>query len=247
MSTTTLNHGDYQPLTQTDQLQHHNKADPLEEYHLFSAQEELPPKSQEISTWRLTLNLINVMEGSGFLALPFALHEGGITAVVAFCVLPFIMVYSGNLITQCLDDKDEYGGRIRKRWTYQEIAMHCWAPFKYLTWLTITAFIVFCLAAFIVLCGSLMSQQFPHVPITESQWACLGTLLVFPTVFLKQLSQIAWISLISAIALITATAVALSYEFQEIQSSVGFTVAFLLGYSWCFCSCVNCHDVLLDP
>jgi len=190
----------------------------LEENHLFSAQQELgPSKSQEISTWKLALNMLNSMEGVGFLALPYAIHEGGITAVIAFCVLPFIMGYTANLLSESLDYEDECGEKKRHRWSYQEMGMHVWAPFKPISWIFVSTILFLCAVSYIVLCSSLMSQQFPHVPITESQWACLGTLLVFPTVFLERLSQIAWISLISILALLATTGVALSYEFQDIS------------------------------
>ena len=157
------------------------------------------------------------MEGIGFVALPYAVRQGGITVVIGLAVVPVIMAYTAYLLADCLYGEDDSGERRRERNTYQEIGKACWSPFKHIIWgyLTIILFIV--MSSLIVLCGSLMSQHFPHVPITESQWACLGTAAVFPTVFLKRLSNIAWISLFAAFALLSVFGISLVYEFQEIS------------------------------
>ncbi|XP_028515437.1 vesicular inhibitory amino acid transporter-like [Exaiptasia diaphana] len=159
-------------------------------------QEIQSPK--EISTWKMVLNLLNYMEGVGFLAIPYAVREGGITALLGICLLPFILGYTANLLSQCIDEKDETGQIVKRRLTFEEIAKHSWAPLK------IKFFI--------------MSQQFPQVPFSTSHWACVATLIVLPTVFLKAFSQIAWLSLLSLVVLIVVIVLMLGFDTPIVSS-----------------------------
>lgn len=47
------------------------------------------PKERGASVWKATLNIINFIEGVGFLALPFAIAKGGIAGIAAFVIMPF--------------------------------------------------------------------------------------------------------------------------------------------------------------
>ena len=170
---------------------------------------------ENISTWRLVLNIINVMEGIGFVALPYAIHQGGIAVLIGLAVVPLMMLYTSNLLVDCLEVQEDNSEARERYKTYQEVGMACWSPLKHIIWGLLTVLLFIILSSMIVLSSSLMSQQFPNVPISEAQWACLGAAVVFPTVFLKQLSHMAWISLLAAIALVSSAGIALSYEFQK--------------------------------
>lgn len=54
------------------------------------------------SLWKATSNILNFIEGIGFLALPYAIKLGGITIIVAFLVLPICSWYTGKLVVECL-------------------------------------------------------------------------------------------------------------------------------------------------
>ena len=69
------------------------------------------PSSGDSSLWKAAANLLNFMEGIGFLAVPFALKEGGITAIGMFIIIPIIMWYTGKILTESLYDEDEQGNR----------------------------------------------------------------------------------------------------------------------------------------
>jgi len=79
------------------------------------------PSSGDSSVWKAAANIFNYMEGIGFLAVPFALKEGGITAMVMFIVTPIIMRYIGTILTECLYDEDEQGNRHRVRSGYKDL------------------------------------------------------------------------------------------------------------------------------
>ena len=49
------------------------------------------PSSGDSSVCKAASNLVNFMEGIGFLAVPYALKEGGITTMVMFIIIPIIM------------------------------------------------------------------------------------------------------------------------------------------------------------
>ena len=65
--------------------------------------------------------------------------------------------------------------------------------------------------SYLVLFGSVMRNALPFVPITERMWIGIAGGLVLPTVFLKSLSQIAWLSATSMIALIAVVVYVLWY------------------------------------
>ena len=65
--------------------------------------------------------------------------------------------------------------------------------------------------SYLVLFGSVMRHDLPSVPITERLWIEIAGGLVLPTVFLKSLSQIAWLSATSVIALIAVLVCVLWY------------------------------------
>ena len=150
------------------------------------------------------VNIVNFIEGLGFLALPFALTEGGIVVMVAFFIIPVCLWYTGKVLIECFYDTDEKQRRIRARSTFKELG-EILLP-KYGGYI-VTAFVQLDLylapVSYLILCGSLMSHALPSVPLTVIAWTCIAGVAVFPTTFLKSLSDIAWLSVVSVIALIS--------------------------------------------
>lgn len=74
--------------------------------------------------------------------------------------------------------------------------------------------------SYLILCGSVMRNTLPSVPIIEFSWIAITGGLVLPTVFLKSLSQIAWLTVISVLALVVVVvavvwhAAELAYEWD---------------------------------
>ena len=160
------------------------------------------PSSGDSSVWKAAANLVNFIEGIGFLAVPYALKEGGITALVMFIIIPIIMWYIGTVLIECLYDEDEQGNRRRARSGYKDLGdvllpkyggyiMSCFIQLD----LFLTA------VSYLVLFGSVMHHDLPSVPVTERMWIGIAGGLVLPTVFIKSLSQVAWLSATSVIAL----------------------------------------------
>lgn len=78
------------------------------------------PSPCDSSVWKAEANLVNYIEGIGFLAIAYALKEGGMAAIVAFIIVPIILWYMGTILTECLYDEDDLGARRRVRSGYQD-------------------------------------------------------------------------------------------------------------------------------
>ena len=59
------------------------------------------------SLWISVANIVNYMEGVGFLALQYTIKRGGIVVLVAFLILPVCLWYTGKLLIECLYDTDK--------------------------------------------------------------------------------------------------------------------------------------------
>ena len=161
------------------------------------------PSSGDSSVWKAAVNLVNFIEGIGFLAVPYALKEGGIAAMVMFIIIPIIMWYLGAVLTECLYDEDEQGNRHRARSGYKDLGDVLLPRYGgYIVSFIIQLDVFLMAVSYIVLFGSVMHHDLQSVPITERMWIGIAGGLVLPTVFLKSLSQIAWLSATSVIALI---------------------------------------------
>ena len=156
------------------------------------------------SIWKSVFNIVNFIEGIGFLALPYAVKEGGIVIIVAFFIVPVCLWYTGKVFIECFYDTNEKQRRVRARSTVKELGEILFP--KYGGYL-VTAFLLLDLflvsVSYLVICGSLMSHALPSVPLTVIAWTCIAGVAVFPTTFLKSLSDIAWLSFVSVIALIS--------------------------------------------
>ena len=79
------------------------------------------PSQDNASVWKAAANLVNFIEGVGFLTVPFALKEGGVAAIVAFILIPISMWYLGTILIECLYDEDELGKKICVRSGYRDL------------------------------------------------------------------------------------------------------------------------------
>ena len=73
------------------------------------------------SVWKTAANLVNYIEGIGFLTVPYALKEGGIVALLAFIIIPIILWYVEKILTECLYDEDEKGKKRRVRSDFKDL------------------------------------------------------------------------------------------------------------------------------
>ena len=182
---------------------------------VFTASERTPLISLETgraSVWKATLNIINFIEGVGFLALPFAVSKGGIATVGAFIIMPFIYWFTAKVLVECLYKRHRVHGNVRVRSSWNEIGKAIWPRFGGTMVAAVQCFDLTVIApSYLIVCGSLMESAFPSVPLTPALWTCIAAAVVLPSTFLKSLSQIAWLSVIGIAALLGTAGVILCY------------------------------------
>ena len=163
------------PLNSSYQSSDEEKANPVEGYDdltfgVFVATcmtEETPliavsPKERGASVWKATLNIINFIEGVGFLALPFAIAKGGIAGIAAFIIMPFIYWFTAKILIECLYKKDNLHRRMRVRSSWNEIGKEMWPRFGGTMIVAIQCFDLTVIAtSYLIVCGSLMASAFP--------------------------------------------------------------------------------------
>lgn len=70
--------------------------------------------------WKALINLISDIEGTSILALPYAISQGGLVAITALVVLPFVAFYTGAILIDCLYDENDAGERVRVRSNFKQ-------------------------------------------------------------------------------------------------------------------------------
>lgn len=173
------------------------------------AEEDFAEQSEETagksSLWKTVVNLMSDMEGTGLLGLPYVIAHIGLVAVAALLVIPFIAFYTGAILVDCLYEKNHAGERVRMRSNYRELGEACWPRFGGAIVAAVQLIDLFLLASlYLVLCASLSSSIFPGVPLSDKVWMLIAAVIGLPTIFLKNLSQVAWLSLLSVVALLVA-------------------------------------------
>ena len=170
------------------------------------------PSTGEVSVWKATVNIVNYIEGVGFLALPYTLRKGGLAAILAFLIVPIILWYTGKIFIDCLYDNEKKTKRTRARSTIKDVGDLLSSKYGgYIVSGCVQIDVFLLSVSYLVLSASLMHHALPTVPITQLQWTCVAGALVLPTTFFKSLSQIAWLSTISVFALVASAVAVIWY------------------------------------
>ena len=176
-----------------------------------SAEDEAPTTDKS-PLWKAVVNLMSDIEGTGLLALPYVIAQSGLLAIAAIAVVPFMAFYTGTILIDCLYDKNDTGERVRVRSNYKQLGEACSPRFGGTIVSAIQLLELFLLASlYLVLFASLSTGIFPDLPLSDKVWMLIAAALGLPTLFVKNLSQVAWMSLLSVIALMVAVVSVLAY------------------------------------
>ncbi|XP_078380180.1 vesicular inhibitory amino acid transporter-like [Oculina patagonica] len=176
-----------------------------------SAQQEKEPTGKS-SFWKAVVNLISDIEGTGLLGMPYVIAHSGLVAIAALLVIAFITYYTGAILIDCLYEKNHTGERVRIRSNYKELGNACWPRFGGTIAAVVQLIELFLLASlYLVLCASLTTSIFPGLPLSDKVWMLIAAAIGLPTIFVKNLSQVAWLSLLSVIALTIAVVAVLAF------------------------------------
>ena len=182
-----------------------------------SIQEELSTDDKAAATdksplWKAVVNLMSDIEGTGLLALPYVIAQSGLVAIAAMATLPFIAFYTGAILIDCLYEENDAGERVRVRSNFKQLGEACSPRFGGTIVSAIQLVELFLLASlYLVLFASLSKGIFPDLPLSDKVWMLIAAAVSLPTLFVKNLSQVAWMSLLSVIALMVAVVSVLAY------------------------------------
>ncbi|KAJ0449627.1 putative amino acid transporter, transmembrane domain-containing protein [Helianthus annuus] len=149
----------------------------------------LPPPVEQYSFSQAVLNAINVLCGIGILSMPYAFKEGGWLSLVLLMVFGVICCYTGILLKICLE-------KCHGLQTYPDIRQ---AAFGYFGRVCIASSCV----EYLIMMNDNLSALFPHAHLDiggiirlDSYLFCaiISTLVILPTVWLRNLSLLSYIS-----------------------------------------------------
>ena len=159
-------------------------------------------------------NVTNLIQGMGILGIPYAVKEGGIAGACCIFIVALFCDVTGILLVDCLY---EYSPRSKKRkrvrTNYPEVGDAVW-PRVGGTVVSIIQTVELYAAAvlYLVLLTTMFHQVTKKfVSLTLQEWAVVCACAVLPSIFIRRLSLIAWMSMIAVFSLMGAIAVTVAY------------------------------------
>ncbi|KAK5833033.1 amino acid transporter AVT1C [Gossypium arboreum] len=161
---------------------------------------------QHCSNGQAVLNGINVLCGVGILSTPYAAKEGGWLGLIILFTFALLSFYTGLLLRQCLDSQPGLE-------TYPDIGQAAFGTYGRIA-LSIILYVELyaCCVEYIILEGDNLASLFPNAYVSlgglvlspQRLFALMATLAVLPTVWLRDLSVLSYISAGGVVASILA-------------------------------------------
>ncbi|XP_062168233.1 amino acid transporter AVT1D [Alnus glutinosa] len=189
-------------------------------YSKFSIS-EFPPPQEQCSFAQAVINGINVLCGIGLLTTPYAIKEGGWLSLIILMTFGILSCYTGVLLKQCLESSPGLQ-------TYPDIGQ---AAFGLAGRLGIAIILYVELYAscveYIIMMSDNLASLFPNTRLSfagiclgsHQTFSILATLIVLPTVWLRNLSLLSYLSGGGVVASIL---VALCLLWVGVVDQVGF-------------------------
>ncbi|KDP30471.1 hypothetical protein JCGZ_16150 [Jatropha curcas] len=191
------------PKVENEQLSSHSALPPIPSRRSSIRKDEKPsqvahglPLSGQSSFGQAVLNGMNVLCGVGILSTPYAVKEGGwlgLSILLIFAVLSF---YTGMLLRYCLDSEPGLE-------TYPDIGQAAFGTIGRIA-ISIILYVELyaCCVEYIILESDNLSSLFPNAHISLGGlelnsyhlFALMSTLAVLPTVWLRDLTVLSYIS-----------------------------------------------------
>ena len=162
-------------------------------------------------------NIFNANQGVVILTMPFVVLCGGYLSLFATALVAATSNYTSKKLIKCLYEKDpDTGVLVRMRESYEEIGEAFAGDFG--KWMVYVAMIVeqlsYC-TLLLILCGSILHNSFPDSGFDKTHWSMLAFVLVIPNAFMMNLSQVAWVSLITVLVGQIVYIVVAAYSFYH--------------------------------
>lgn len=154
------------------------------------------PTSQECSFGQSLLNGMNVLCGVGILSTPYAIREGGWMGLGVLFAFAILSCYTGFLLKRCLESEPGLE-------TYPDIGQAAFGTKgRIIVSIILYAELYACCVEYLILDGDNLASLFPnayldfagiHLP-PQKLFSILTAIVVLPTVWLRDLSILSYIS-----------------------------------------------------
>ncbi|EDO49604.1 predicted protein, partial [Nematostella vectensis] len=179
-------------------------------------------------------NICNTIQGLPILAIPYAVRNGGYVAICALMVIAIASNYTAQTIVSCLYERpapgDKSGKRKRVRESFVDIGRAFSPKFgHHLVLVTEIAQLLFLAAVYPRMVGRMLAKSFPSTDISCMLWTLFGGIAFIPNIFLQNLSQVAWTSIITVLSakvifIAVFTYSAMQYQMWELASLDNFEI-----------------------
>ena len=174
-------------------------------------------EATKVSNLSTFWNIFNANQGVVILTMPFVVLCGGYLSLFATAIVAATSNYTSKKLIKCLYEKDpDTGVLVRMRESYEEIGEAFAGDFG--KWMVYVAMIVeqlsYC-TLLLILCGSILHNSFPDSGFDKTHWSMLAFVLVIPNAFMMNLSQVAWVSLVTVLVGQVVYIVVAAYSFYH--------------------------------
>ncbi|XP_024980788.1 amino acid transporter AVT1E-like [Cynara cardunculus var. scolymus] len=162
----------------------------------ISGLHDLPPPVEQCTFYQSVLNATNVLCGIGILSMPYTFKEGGWLTLLLLMVFGAITCYTGILLKLCLE-------RFHGLQTYPDIGQAAFGFFGRICIAMVLYMELFSSCVeYLIMMNDNLSALFPHAHLDiggihlDSYQFCaiISTLVILPTVWLRNLSLLSYIS-----------------------------------------------------
>lgn len=159
-------------------------------------------------------NVTNLIQGMGILGVPYAVREGGVAAVICIFVVALFCDVTGILLVDCLYEISPRSKlRKRVRESYPDVGEAVWPGVGGKVVSVVQTIELYAAAVLYLILLTTMFAQITekYVPLSLNKWAVICSVAVLPSVFIKRLSLIAWMSMLAVFSLMSALVVMVAY------------------------------------
>lgn len=164
------------------------------------------PISRQCSFGQAVINAMNVLCGVGILSTPYAAKEGGWAGLSILLLFALLSFYTGILLRDCLDSAPELE-------TYPDVGQAAFGPAGRIAISVILYVELYvCCVEYIILESDNLSSLFPNANLSlagfylnsHHLFALIATMVILPTVWIRNLSVLSYISAGGVIASLLA-------------------------------------------
>ena len=179
-----------------------------------------PSDDRHASVFLAGWNVSNLIQGTGILGIPYAVAQGGWAAVASIFLAAGICCYTGKILINCLyeESKKTYIKR-RLRVNFPEVGEAVFKKRGHNLVACVQMFELFgAVIMYIILLGTVLADLLKaSTNLGPSEWAAISCIVVLPALFIRRMSVLSWLSMISVFALLGSIVTLIAFGFTKIH------------------------------